>query len=180
MAFKLDEWYNKLNGHNTIVAFKGYVDSDVVSEKLEELEEKLGSMNLKVGRKKKVYNVLVEALQNLYHHSEPAPDANRKDKNYVAFVVNKQADQTFRVITGNYVHSQKKKMLKDRLDQINFLSKSELKSLYKLILSNKEFSDKGGGGLGMIDIARKSGNKFQYNFYQIDADNHFYVVSIEV
>jgi hypothetical protein len=39
-------------------------------------------------------------------------------------------------------------------------------------------SAKGGGGLGMIDIARKSGKKLDYSF--INVDKHFSFFSLIV
>jgi hypothetical protein len=60
------------------------------------------------------------------------------------------------------------------------MSKDELKEYYKEILNNDEFSDKGGGGLGMIDIARKSGQKLNFNFIEVDNQYSFFSLSIKI
>ena len=49
-----------------------------------------------------------------------------------------------------------------------------------MILNNKEFSEKGGGGLGMIDIARKTGSKYEYNFYPVGEDYIFFELMINI
>ena len=41
-------------------------------------------------------------------------------------------------------------------------------------------SDKGGGGLGMIDIARKSGQKLDFDFQQVDEEFSFYSLNINI
>ena len=41
-------------------------------------------------------------------------------------------------------------------------------------------SSKGGAGLGIIDMALKSGNKFEYSFNQIDDSNSFFTLKVKV
>jgi hypothetical protein len=48
------------------------------------------------------------------------------------------------------------------------------------VLNNGEMSLKGGGGLGMIDIARKTGEKLEYNFLEIDNKVSFFTLNIKV
>ncbi|MFH2096368.1 MAG: DUF6272 family protein, partial [Bacteroidota bacterium] len=130
--------------------------------------------------RKKVYNVLVECLQNLYHHSMADLSGNdTKALKFGVFVVNKKGDM-YSIISGNYVKNERVQYLKDRMDQLNSMTKDELKSLYKLILNNQEFSNKGGGGLGMIDIARKTESKLDYEFFDVDSDFSFYSLIIDI
>lgn len=70
--------------------------------------------------------------------------------------------------------------LKKRLDDINLLSKEELKEYYKAVLNNGEMSLKGGGGLGMIDIARKTGEKLNFNFAPVDDKFSFFSLNIKI
>ena len=63
---------------------------------------------------------------------------------------------------------------------IKLIVPDELKDYYKQILNNGEMSLKGGGGLGMIDIARKTGQKLGYNFEQIDEKVSFFSLNIRV
>ena len=58
--------------------------------------------------------------------------------------------------------------------------KEELKDYYKSVLNNGEMSLKGGGGLGMIDIARKTGEKLEYNFLEIDNKVSFFTLNIKI
>jgi len=45
------------------------------------------------------------------------------------------------------------------LDEINNLQTDEIRNVYRQMLSNAQFSDKGGAGLGLIEMAKKTGNK---------------------
>ena len=57
---------------------------------------------------------------------------------------------------------------------------NELKEFYKSILNNGIRSLNGGSGLGMIDIARKTGEKLEYNFLEIDDKVSFFTLIIKV
>jgi len=52
--------------------------------------------------------------------------------------------------------------------------------MYKFILNHQRLSAKGGGGLGLVDIARKSGNKLEYQFYSYNDNYSFYSLTISV
>ena len=41
-------------------------------------------------------------------------------------------------------------------------------------------SKKGGGGLGLIDIARRSGEKLQYKIREIDKDYSFFTLTVKI
>jgi hypothetical protein len=54
------------------------------------------------------------------------------------------------------------------------LNADELKDLYKQARLNSRISDVGGAGLGFIDVARKTENKLDFGFYDIDSANYKY------
>ena len=66
------------------------------------------------------------------------------------------------------------------MDKINSLSKDELKAMYKEILNNDQFSNKGGGGLGLVDIARRTGQPLGYRFKEVGGDYSFFTMSIKI
>ena len=89
-------------------------------------------------------------------------------------------DGKYSIFTGNYILNENINGLRRRLDEVNALSKEELKEYYKKVLNNGEMSLKGGGGLGMIDIARKTGEKLEYEFLEIDNKVSFFTLNIKV
>jgi hypothetical protein len=70
------------------------------------------------------------------------------------------------------------KYLTEKIEKINSLSNDELKEMYKFILNYQKLSSKGGGGLGLIDIARKSDKKLEYVFYPYNDNYYFYRLDI--
>jgi len=166
-----------MNQGDVIVAYKGAISAEVISNTLSLIESKLDESFEQTGVKKKLYNVLVESLQNLFHHVDAVNSTNESESNYGVFVLTKH-EQGFRISTGNFIRSEKSKILKEKIDKINSLSKEELKDFYKFVLNNQSFSEKGGGGLGLIDIARKTGNKLDYFFYDFNKDFDFFNLNV--
>ena len=143
------------------------------------MENKMDNMQEEPKMKKKVYNVLVECLQNLYHHMDDVADAAGDVNRSAIFMIGK-LNNAYTITTGNYILSENVNGLKGRLDEVNALTKEELKEYYKKVLNNGEMSLKGGGGLGMIDIARKTGEKLEYNFLEIDNKVSFFTLNIKI
>jgi hypothetical protein len=175
MNFDIDTYYKDLTeAKDVLLAYKGSITSDFINKTLEEVERKLLDSKEIVKTRKKVYNVLVESLQNLYHHVDDLPE---QIKNIIepkfGVVVIALDDIGFKINTGNFISSNKIKYLKDKIDKINSLSKEELKDMYKFILNHQKLSAKGGGGLGLVDIARKTNNKISYSFYPV-SENYFF------
>ena len=70
--------------------------------------------------------------------------------------------------------------LTEMLDHINSLDKDGLKELYKNQMKEGRLSEKGGAGLGFIDIARKTGNKLEFHFLPIDEGSSFFLLTSSV
>lgn len=183
MMVDIFDFYDKMERNNIMLSFKGDVTSELLTSILQIMETKLDNMQEEPKIKRKVYNVLVECLQNLYHHMDEIPkgtDGEPDKKIRSAIFMIGKLDNQYNIITGNYIRSGNVDSLKNRLDEINKLSKEELKDYYKLVLNNGEMSSKGGGGLGMIDIARKTGQKLNYNFQPVDDNYSFFSLNIKI
>lgn len=176
----LYDFYDKMERHNIMLSFKGAVTSELLSSILGIMESKMDHIDETPKIKKKVFNVLVECLQNLYHHiDEVKDDFLGMDANSAIFMIGKMEDH-YSILTGNFILSENIDGLKEKLDNINSMDKDELKAYYKQVLNNGEMSSKGGGGLGMIDIARKSGQKLGYNFMRINDKSSFFSLNVKV
>ena len=178
MTFSFEKWFEETTKNDTILKYSGNISSDVVNKTLDDIEVLLQEQGLSRKKIKRAYNAIVEGVQNLYHHSIKAPDSENEGK-FGAYCIKVHNDE-IDIITGNYITFNVVQIIKDRIDQINILEKDDLKALYKKILSNQEFSDKGGGGLGMVDIAKRTGSKLQYSFFDFDEKYTFFELKVNV
>ncbi len=182
MSFNINEYYAQVCKGDIVLAYKGSITSEMINEVLEAVEEKLEKNNEDGKTRKKLYNVLVESLQNLYHHIEETHEGIEEDLDpkFGMLVIERNTQGEYIVTTGNFVATVKTKFLKEKIDKINSLSKDELKDMYKFILNHQKISAKGGGGLGLVDIARKTGKKMVYNFYPYNDKYVFFDLRIEI
>lgn len=178
MMLDIYDFYDKMERHNILLSFKGDITSELLTSILQIIETKMEDMQEEPKVRKKVYNVLVECLQNLYHHMDESTAEGERTRSAI-FMIGR-IDGEYNIITGNYILNENVGGLKRRLDEVNALTKEELKEYYKKVLNNGEMSLKGGGGLGMIDIARKTGQKLNYNFMDVDEKFSFFNLNIKV
>ena len=127
-----------------------------------------------------MYNVLVESLQNLYHHVDSVPEGFKDQSEKFGILSVNKVDKGYKILTGNFVRSDNVERLEEKIKRINRSSQEEIKELYKFILNHQRISAKGGGGLGLVDIARKTGNKLDYTFKKYDETSSFFCLNILV
>jgi hypothetical protein len=125
---------------------------------------------------RKVYHVMVETLQNMNKHSDEIKDRNVGNG---LFIIGKKFD-TYYVITSNRVAKKHKDKLEQSLISVNNASVEELKEMYKKQIKEGKISDKGGAGLGLIDIARKTGEPLNFQFLQLDDEYYFFILKVEI
>ena len=181
MCFDVNQLYTEICGDDAFFAYEGGIAPEQINSLLEELEEKFIEVSANIKARKKIYNIMVESLQNLFHHSDDVPEDLVKSlgKRYGIIVVKRVADN-FVLTIGNFILSDKVKFLTEKIEKINSLSNDELKEMYKFILNYQKLSSKGGGGLGLIDIARKSDKNLEYRFYPYKDNYYFYRLNIFV
>jgi len=171
----------KLNKGEKIFSYFGPISSDIINDILNEVEKYFLDRGTNIKLRKKVYNIIVESLQNLYHHSIELPlEFKQQYPSKYSFVYLNQLNDCYMLTTGNFVLESKVKALSQKVDKINMLTQDDLKEMYKFILNHQKLSAKGGGGLGMIDIARKSGHKLTYEFLEFNKDYYFYLMNIKI
>lgn len=179
MSFNIDSYINGQEIGEIILHHKGEVSSDFINSVLDLIEKKMLEYNEHPKLKKKVYNVLVESLQNLFHHVDSAPKGfSESNSDKFGFLVISKVNGNYRIITGNFILNDKIEKLEEKIKRINRSSAEEIKELYKFILNHQKISEKGGGGLGLVDIARKTGNKLGYKFVEFDKVQSFFYLDI--
>jgi hypothetical protein len=106
--------------------------------------------------RKKVFAVYVELIQNVIHHSAQLTGFNQQSGTGVVVVIEKK--DSYEIISANIIENGKVQNLINRCEEINRLDPGGLKILYSDRRKQPVPSRAKGSGLGLIDIARKSGN----------------------
>lgn len=172
MLFDLDKWMTEKTNVDVLVKRVGAVSDSFVDDILPDVER---SLHDKFGNAicKRAFHVFVECAQNIYHHANS--DCRLKAQygtDRLGCVIMTKDNDNCHISDGNFISSDKTPQIKKQIDFINSLSQEELRKLYRDAVDSNDFSEKGGAGLGVIDMARKSGNKLVCQFYKVkDAPN---------
>ena len=176
--------------HDTMLArrltlvYEGEVTQDITKAFTAMTEKNMDKIDEDGRIKKKVYHVMVECLQNIAKHADDETEtcsdnlADGLSKSGI-FVVGNDDDEYF-ITTGNNILNENIVLLKELINNINSLDKEELRELYKLKMKENVISNKGGAGLGFIDIVRKTGNPLQYYFEPIDHKSSFFILKSRI
>lgn len=159
------------------VYYEGEFGLEIVDRLLLEVDQHTSSNDFSVKLKKKVFNVSIEVLQNLYHYFEKAHLPKEFDGGLFAIY---ELDNDIKIRSGNFLKNNEVNSVTSRISMINELSSEELKSLHRGVLDIGSASEQGGAGLGFIDIARKAGQNLQYSFIPIDNDYSFFILKINI
>jgi len=161
-----------------ILVYQGDFTQESTKSILAMAERNLDSSGEEGNIKRKVFNVMVEALQNIVKHSDELVDGQIRSHAAI-FLIGREANR-YTIMSGNPIQKSNVAGLEKKLHHINSLDKDGLKELYKEIIKNTTISDKGGAGLGFVDMARKSGEKLAFDFPEMSADYCFFCLTVNV
>lgn len=168
-----------VNSDTVLLHQKGVVDKNVVLDTLAQMEDILEAEGVDRQKKRKLINIAIETLQNLQLHSYEHENEDFADMNHFYLT---RSEGRINVIIGNLISNDERILLEDKLKKINSLSEEEVKFLYGVIMKQTvvKFSSKGGAGLGLIDMKKKSGNELTYLFQTMDDSVTYFSLRIEV
>lgn len=175
--------YNKIYNENVLLMYKGAITFDLVTSVIETLDRKISFLEPDKRVQKMFYSAAVECVHNLYHHMDEVKGSfeeisEHDAKSGLITVIAKE--KYYNILTGNFIPTKKVYDLKSKIDEINITDKDGLRVLYKDTLSNGEFSDKGTAGLGLIQLARKTGEKLNYKFDKVNSDYSYFTFQIKI
>lgn len=170
------DFYVKMKKNKINLAYEGEITHQITKAFTSLTESNMTREQDYNSVQKKVFHVMVECLQNISKHAENRHNVVTSKDGRGIFMVSK-GDTEYHVTTGNVVKTEKVEELVKILENINNLDKNGLNKLYKQQIREGRLSDKGGAGLGFIDIARKTGQKLIYSFLKVDEDKSFFVLT---
>ena len=171
--------HQMMAANKVILIYEGDFTQETTKSILTMAERNLESAGEESTIKKKIFNVMVEALQNIVKHSDDGKDTDTNNHHAAIFLIGHERSQ-YSIMSGNPVKTVNLPALKAALEHINSLDKDGLKDLYKEIIKNTTISDKGGAGLGFVDMARKSGEKLEWAFVPMNDEYSFFCLKVNI
>lgn len=173
--------YRSFFDSNILLLYKGKITFNIVMAIIEILEERIDKIENDRSVKRKFYSASTEALQNMVHHMNIIEDERydymEANSGMIMVIVRRNY---YKIVTGNYIPSVKRGDLEQNINLINSLDKGQLKALYRRLLSESHMNGEPNAGLGLIDIARKTGQNLKYNFNQIDDTYSYFNFEVKI
>lgn len=165
--------------HNLQLVYEGEVNQSVTKAFAALTEKSMNDANIDMTTMKRVYHIMVESLQNISKHADDLVTGKSKRPGSGIFIVGK-SDSTYVITTGNVINNQRVSKIRNLIDKVNALNEDEIKELYKKQMREARLSDKGGAGLGFIDMVKKTGNKLEYHFEKINDLTSFFILKSSI
>lgn len=160
-------FFIQLKDDNLSFIYQGEFNDDITTKILSLGETQSGSTEEPISLKRKVSVVMAECFQNILLHGEK-PTIVHRTNNKPQMFLTRNIGNTFYIASSNLIENKKIESFKSKLEKINTLSMDALKSLYLEVMTNREFTDRGGAGLGLMSVIKKTGQKLVYDFEYIN------------
>jgi len=121
---------------------------------------------------------MIEVLENIYKNADQYQENAYISKNIIPTFRIVRENNAYYIQSTNPIKTRHSLILQKKIDRINKTNEAELKLLYRQTISNGQFTDKGGAGLGLIEMAKISGNAIEYEFEPIDDEFSLYRLKI--
>lgn len=169
--------YEELNTNGISLVYMGDFSHEITKMFTVMAEDEIIDKDENVTTRRRIYHVLIETLQNMTRHSD---EFTHEVVGKGLFLIGKKLD-TYYVITSNRISGDKKDKLEGMLNIVNAATRAELKDMYRKQIKEGKLSEKGGAGLGLIDMARKTTGKLDFEFIPFQDDNSYlFVLKVEI
>ncbi len=165
------ELYQLLQNRNVILLFNGDFTTETITPILDILKQNSENSLVKKRKFYKLYHIAVELLQNVIRHG-----AIRNNIKLGTFILSVK-DEMISLSAGNYVTEEQEDFLLEHIEQLNAYSKEELDTLYMETLRESALVEDSGGKVGIIDIARISNTKLEFESFKDESGTFFAITA---
>ena len=179
-TFDVHAIYRLMRDNHIQFSYKGPITQDVLITLSDAIKDEMHHGDCDTRVIKRVFSVLVETAHNILKYSveRAVPDGSTKSAGVGLIGIGKVADDLFLVFSGNVVTAQGEQQVRKRLDQINSMSREELKASYSKQLKEGVLSEDGGAGLGLFEVAQRASRPLEYEFHPLEDGNSFFEIKV--
>lgn len=158
-------------------AYRGMFSEDITLKILNLTNAKFVNNKATFKKQRRISYFLIETLQNVVRHGDTS--SAKYFNNESLLVIQKTTNSVF-ITTANVIKNSRIPKLEKYLVDIKSFSKEKLDAEFNKILLNGEISEKGGGGIGLLTMARRTSGKIDSYFKKINDKYSYYFYQIEV
>lgn len=156
--------------------YRGEVTAHLVMSILELAKSNLAKADDTRKMRSRIYYIMGEGLQNITAHQATGGDA--ADSSAIVVIYKKR--HKYIIATGNLMNRTSEAALREKLEKINHLDAEGLKEFSREIRTMVGFNEDGGASLGLIEMAKRSGNKLDYLIKPVDDAHSYFYLTTEI
>jgi len=165
-----------------IMSFEGLITQKSIVDLAKTVEATLFSFDEEEMKVRSIFEIMIEILQNMLSYSYDSIDLGDntfQSSGEIRISLNRNS-HTYFIKSGNLIDINKQEFIKSSLDEINSFSPEELKEVYKERRRSRRKNHGRGAGLGFLDIAKKSKNKIEYQFFENDENSLMFKLHVKL
>lgn len=170
------ELFDSMRKKSIGISYTGPFDSQILSVLAKNIEY---SLSLDPKLNKKIFKIFIELAQNIaFYSSEKVKSTEGEEMGYGTLTI-QEFHNHFIFATGNKTTEENIKPVIEKCDTINSLGRKELRE-YKRQQRNLPPSERGGGNIGLIQVALTADNPIDYRVVPLNNNQLFYIVSVKI
>ncbi len=183
MELSLYDLYNDLKAKKILFCYSGPIDQSSIEGVGNTLRRKLEIDEAGLTTSISVFSIFIEQVQNVLNYSSEKLGDSEEIENKLRIgivVIGHEENGEYYIYCGNQVYNEDVNKITNNIESVRNLNKEELKVLYKERRRLEPGPGSKGAGLGLIEMARKSAQPFNYSFVTINEDFSFFSIKVVV
>ncbi len=172
----INTFFKILENDNICFAYRGSFNNAILSMATELVKNNIGEEHAKL--KNKISFLMIESFQNIAKYADS--DVLEEPTDESDFFMVRNIGSSFYIVSANLIENSKIDIVREKLEKVNTSDKKELNQLYKTVLTNKQLNEKGGAGLGFIEMVRKTKGKLPFDFVKINDEKSIFFMQINL
>jgi hypothetical protein len=170
------EFFKVLEQDKISFTYRGSFSNTALAMATELIKNNMDEEHSKL--RNKLSFLMIESFQNIARYADGEGEEEPTEES--DFFMTRNVGTAFYVISANIIDNDKIAAVKEKLDRVNTSDKKALNDLYKTVLTNKQINEKGGAGLGFIEMVRKTRGKLPYAFVKLNEEHSIFFMQIKL
>ncbi len=170
-------WF--VNKNKIVIAFEGVISQEILVNLAEMIKQRVSAKDKKEVFARKIFGIFIELSQNIQRYSAEKELYMGKELGNGSVIALDMEDYYY-ITSCNKVKNNEIEKVTSHCEHINNLNKEELKKLYKETLKKSEREKANSGGIGLIEMVRKTGNKIGYKVVEVDNTISYLIISLKI
>jgi len=176
------EFYNMTKKYNLEIIYSGALWADGIEGIGEILRKRMAFEEMSLSASQAVFSVFVEQMNNMLMYSEEKQKVENRPAGVPkgVFLLGARG-RVYIAQSGNVMKNENVESLKNRIDHLNTLDKTSLRKYYKeqIRRESKKLENK-GGGIGLIEIAKRASSPISYDFKPYSEGLTFFTMCVTI